>query len=268
MSSQSDLEASRSQERLQRLVEQILAENSDLRHRLGQMQDALDAQSRITSIHSGMNTLRSNSFRDPENRTSRSTDAHRNTMIAKRAQSRLLSATFESILEKSRVYKRNRDGECDMSFKHSDLRSHAWSYLTGYSLADISVLSVISMPITQRDITNSTYYSFGVVESHVDDTARSGRIDVDDSKRADEKPLKRPVFSLFPLISPAERSNDLQAHTDSSPDRSAQFSGTNSDVATFLQPVPKFSKGTRGYFTDHRDGYAPCKGCGYVSEDQ
>ena len=62
-----------------------------------------------------------------------------------------------------------------MSFKHSDLRSHAWSYLTGYSLADISVLSVISMPITQRDITNSTYYSFGVLESHVDDTARSGK---------------------------------------------------------------------------------------------
>ena len=65
---------------------------------------------------------------------------------------------FESILEQSWVYRRNERNECDCSFVSSVQRSHAWSVFSGYSLADISILSVIAMPLTLRELANARYY--------------------------------------------------------------------------------------------------------------
>ncbi|KAK3312912.1 hypothetical protein B0H66DRAFT_569177 [Apodospora peruviana] len=68
------------------------------------------------------------------------------------------SFAFENILQESWVYRRNERNECDASFVSSVQRSHAWSVFSGYSLADISILSVIAMPITLRDIANNRHY--------------------------------------------------------------------------------------------------------------
>jgi hypothetical protein len=45
--------------------------------------------------------------------------------------------------------------ECDRSYTSTTQLSQAWS---GHSLADISVLSVIAMPLTTLDIQNGSHY--------------------------------------------------------------------------------------------------------------
>jgi hypothetical protein len=56
---------------------------------------------------------------------------------------------FEAILDKSRVYLRTQSNPSDISLTSSAVRSHAWSLL---SLNDISVISVIRLPITADEI--------------------------------------------------------------------------------------------------------------------
>jgi hypothetical protein len=73
---------------------------------------------------------------------------------------------FEDDLKTSRVYNRAalRDS-CDYSFISSAVRTNAWSILSGLSLADISKISVLSLPIFLADITNNEHYSFGIANS-------------------------------------------------------------------------------------------------------
>ncbi|KAM0434495.1 hypothetical protein ACHAPT_003591 [Fusarium lateritium] len=73
-------------------------------------------------------------------------------------QSRMLRLPFEKILEQSWVYKRNQRNDCDCSFISSAERSHAWSVFSGFSLADVSILSVIAMPLTTVDLANGKHY--------------------------------------------------------------------------------------------------------------
>ena len=68
---------------------------------------------------------------------------------------------FESILEASRVYRKAHPNECDMSFRSSIARSRAWSSLSDLSLAQISIISVIALPVYPSDISNSEWYKFG-----------------------------------------------------------------------------------------------------------
>lgn len=59
---------------------------------------------------------------------------------------------FEAALEQSRVYLRVRSNECDVSFTSSVPRTNAWSMLSGLSLSDLSVVSVIALPISLEEI--------------------------------------------------------------------------------------------------------------------
>ncbi|KAI1283593.1 Pleckstrin homology domain-containing protein [Xylaria sp. FL0933] len=65
---------------------------------------------------------------------------------------------FESDLEASRVYRRAKRDTMDFSFRTSIARTHAWSIWSGCSLADVSVLSVIALPLDLEDVTNSHHY--------------------------------------------------------------------------------------------------------------
>jgi hypothetical protein len=60
--------------------------------------------------------------------------------------------SFEKLLESSRAYRRASHSECDVSFSSSNIRSHAWSALSGVSLADISIISVIALPLESDEI--------------------------------------------------------------------------------------------------------------------
>jgi hypothetical protein len=59
---------------------------------------------------------------------------------------------FETILNASRVYRRAEPNEADMSFRSSVVRSHAWTALSGDSLADISEVSVIALPLSSDEV--------------------------------------------------------------------------------------------------------------------
>ena len=69
--------------------------------------------------------------------------------------------TFEGTLEDSRVYKRVKRNDCDISFRSSVARSNAWSQLSGVSLAQVSAISVIALPILPTEIANSQFYTSG-----------------------------------------------------------------------------------------------------------
>lgn len=185
--SESDLEASQSRERLQMLVEQILADNDSLRRKMSLMQDAFDARSRFTiTADSETDTIRLRDHEDRDDATILPAPAQRSSTSRR---TRITSIAFERILENSRVYRRYHDGECDTSFIHSDQRSHAWSCFTGYSLADISVLSLISMPLTQIDIANGQHYEFILADEEYDsDTVPSSVMSsAADGEEASEK---------------------------------------------------------------------------------
>ena len=59
---------------------------------------------------------------------------------------------FEVILEQTRVYARAQSNDCDVSFTSSAIRTNAWSALSGLSLNDISVISVLALPISWEEV--------------------------------------------------------------------------------------------------------------------
>jgi serine/threonine protein kinase len=62
--------------------------------------------------------------------------------------------SFEGDLLRTRVYRGTEANDTDASFKTSIGRAHAWSIFSGLSLADISELSVIALPLFYEDLTN------------------------------------------------------------------------------------------------------------------
>ncbi|KAK4163354.1 hypothetical protein QBC43DRAFT_355099 [Cladorrhinum sp. PSN259] len=83
------------------------------------------------------------------------------------SQSALLTSSlprpFECHLELSRVYRRARNprNTMDFSFRSSIARTNTWSVFSGLSLGEISVLSVVALPIYPDDLRNSHHYDFG-----------------------------------------------------------------------------------------------------------
>ncbi|KAI1322871.1 Pleckstrin homology domain-containing protein [Xylariaceae sp. FL0255] len=77
---------------------------------------------------------------------------------------------FETDLETSRVYRRVQRDSMDFSFRSSIARTHAWSALSGPSLADVSTLSVIALPLDLEEVTNSQHYIDTSAPSQVSET--------------------------------------------------------------------------------------------------
>lgn len=74
-------------------------------------------------------------------------------------------SSFEIYLKTSRVYRRAKRHSMDYSFRSSIVRPGSWSVFSGLSLNDISVISVIALPITADDLTNPQHYVFEDHES-------------------------------------------------------------------------------------------------------
>ncbi|VUC25694.1 unnamed protein product [Clonostachys rosea] len=155
-----NIEAYENRERLQALVEAVINENQSLKSKLSLLEDRFDARSTFTrdpidhetdDVDTGSETATiregntADSFRDSNSPLS----------ISNR-----ISFAFEKILQQSWVYKRNEKNECDQSFitTTTDARSRTWSIFSGISMAHISILSVIAMPITLLDISYGHYY--------------------------------------------------------------------------------------------------------------
>lgn len=66
----------------------------------------------------------------------------------------------EQVLLSSRVYRNATRESCDYSFASSDFRSGAWSAYSGLTLANISIISVLALPLFIDDIHNHEHYTF------------------------------------------------------------------------------------------------------------
>ncbi|KAI0509384.1 P-loop containing nucleoside triphosphate hydrolase protein [Xylaria bambusicola] len=84
---------------------------------------------------------------------------------------------FEHELAQSWVYARVKRTECDISFTTQQV-SGLWSMLSGLSLGQISNISVIALPITLNDVSNSIWYkestrpNLALIEPHQLDAAK------------------------------------------------------------------------------------------------
>jgi len=121
------------------------------------IEDALDAQ---TIISRRMSIL-SLSASPSQNTSQQSTAESPATSISTDTSLAISKFDFEDDLESSRVYRRAVRETMDFSFRSSIARSHNWSVFSGLSLGDISIMSVIALPVYQDDITNAEHYDFG-----------------------------------------------------------------------------------------------------------
>ncbi|KAK4032307.1 hypothetical protein C8A01DRAFT_20607 [Parachaetomium inaequale] len=163
----SDLEAYLSQQKLQSLIEKVLAENTELRQKLAESLRICSPCAVATRHPEDENaTIRQRKNGNDDASTLRGVGRTYSIQSAISHFSNvgnfgggIIRFAFENILEQSRVYRRNANQvECDRSYTSTAQVSHAWSVFSGYSLADISVLSVIAMPLTTLDIENGNHY--------------------------------------------------------------------------------------------------------------
>jgi hypothetical protein len=71
----------------------------------------------------------------------------------------LFQHEFEETLSASWVYRRNQTRRESMSVRSSVIRQSAWSALSELSLAQISIISVIALPIQRSELFNGQWYA-------------------------------------------------------------------------------------------------------------
>ncbi|KAI0139022.1 P-loop containing nucleoside triphosphate hydrolase protein [Hypoxylon sp. NC0597] len=187
LQSESDIEARKSLEALQGNLQNMLEDNRDLQNQLrllgGTMGSSLrsmnsravessrsmlttideegDNESQVSTMrHSPMKINLNTEFGHTASPPS-ATSIHDKGGL--RARENLIDSTmdvrpFEHDLVQSLVYARVLSDECDVSFTTSQPKSAFWSLLSGRSLDQISNMSVIALPISIKDIWNSSWY--------------------------------------------------------------------------------------------------------------
>ncbi|XEV00927.1 hypothetical protein FSHL1_006214 [Fusarium sambucinum] len=154
LKSDSDRSATQHHEQLSSNINLLLESNHSLSRRLLNLEESLDAQ---TIASRRMSFL---SFTDvtPQNIGSEKSQPS----IAETDSTIDISKfDFEDDLEASRAYRRAQRDTMDFSFRSSVARSNSWSVFSGMSLGDISIMSVIALPVYQEDLTNAQHYDFG-----------------------------------------------------------------------------------------------------------
>ncbi|KAL2672810.1 hypothetical protein Neosp_013526 [[Neocosmospora] mangrovei] len=157
----SDRMATQHQEQLSVNINTLLESNHALSRRLMNLEDALDVQTIISKRMSlmsvsGTGPQSSSSVETQSNLTDTSTQP-----TSQGSDLDLSKFDFEDDLESSRVYRRAQRDTMDFSFRSSIAPSNIWSVFSGLSLGDISIMSVIALPVYQEDITNAENYDFG-----------------------------------------------------------------------------------------------------------
>jgi hypothetical protein len=160
--SESDLEAERSQQTLQNLVEKLLMSNQDLSLRLRSIEDKFESRSIMTACFRN-GTM--DELAEGESETGNEVPAEiiptlRFSILAQNTAEDSSRNDFQVDLGTSRVYKRTDLYESDVSFTSSVARTHAWSIFSGLSLSDVSMISAIALPLYLDEISNKQWYTF------------------------------------------------------------------------------------------------------------
>ena len=151
-SSDSDLKARQDADALQRHVEDDLKRDGDLAARLGTMQLPSDVdesilfnESRITPRDTpGLEATTPTGVTTPQPQDIPDIDVPDADID--------VQASLASILEKTRVYDRVKDRDVDALTSICTDRSRPWSILSGLSMAEISVVAVISLPLREPEL--------------------------------------------------------------------------------------------------------------------
>lgn len=157
MSSESDLEAQQGLQSLQSNFALLVQQHQDLLRRFEEHNHSLRPdKASLRFFDDDASTVR------PRTDVGRvSEDSNQAIPVAAPADSRQSCVglhletpirDFENTLNGTRVYRRAQADQCDVSFNESATRSHGWSALSDLSLTDVSVISVIALPITLDEI--------------------------------------------------------------------------------------------------------------------
>ncbi|KAK3985354.1 hypothetical protein QBC44DRAFT_384998 [Cladorrhinum sp. PSN332] len=269
----SEHQARLDQAKLGQQVEQLLAKNAELKRRLHKSQDSFDARS-IATAHPDDDGRTIRHLGD-DNATIRRpgvrrTDTVRSNMTTNIRNS-IFRFAFENILQGSRVYQNTAHlQESDRSFSSSVLGSDAWSVFTGYSLAKISVLSVIAMPISAADVANGQHYrDFSVSED------QPGQILTTDADMEDESTPRTSsddgisVKTIAPSGVPGNTAPNSQAPNLDTPLATEESATASTDTASSHASTNETSSDLKTwqrnsyykieYFEDEKDFL--CSGC-------
>lgn len=157
------MDAEHNRQVLNNLVCERLAKDRDMERRLEQVEQHLRLQSTASfmdnaSIRSDATTGSDNlTIRPPGPTSSISgpvSTASRDAVVCNDLPLR----EFEALLNTSRVYRRNENREENMSFRSSVIRLSAWSALSDMSLANISIIAVMSLPVQLQELSNGHWY--------------------------------------------------------------------------------------------------------------
>lgn len=170
-SSASMEEATTSIATLTDLVHRVLQRSQEMSSRLSSLEGLLQAQTEASS--------HSSNERDEEDDVS--------TIIPRRPMHETIMGTvdvenvrsvfdFDHDLHGSRVYVRALRRESLRSLR-SDSRSFGWSCLSGLSMADVSNISVVSLPICGAELTNSEHYNLTETCEHRASRSLSPQLD-------------------------------------------------------------------------------------------
>jgi hypothetical protein len=151
--SESDSEARVNAQTLITLTSSLLQSNRELSSRLAHLEDQLGTTlSRYTH--------RPGSLAPSDDTITRATILSRTERLNLLTDDTetIRSFEFEKDLEASWVYQKRTGNTTDASFCTSLVRSHAWTALTEISLSDISVISVVALPISLFELENASHY--------------------------------------------------------------------------------------------------------------
>jgi hypothetical protein len=139
----------------------VLESNREILRLLRNREDTCESQSILTECF--RNGSRNQLAKEDEGETATITA---NKWSSDASNDRNFDATafrfaFESELNASRVYKRTQICESDASFSTSVVRTQAWSIFSGLSLAEVSAISAVALPLYLPEIPNSQCYNLG-----------------------------------------------------------------------------------------------------------
>ncbi|KAF2678247.1 hypothetical protein K458DRAFT_491307 [Lentithecium fluviatile CBS 122367] len=157
----SDIAVIESQQKLESQIATLLCTNEILAQKVRELEDKFHAVS-LAPIGNGRS----------------------DRITSRTAQSGLLSTVpsldnlfsrlrLEEDLDDSRVYRRVKRVESRTSFSTSCFGSVAWSVFSGLSLADISIVAAIALPLYRCDIQNPDHYTFGEYQSEPQEVVNS-----------------------------------------------------------------------------------------------
>ncbi|KAF1843551.1 uncharacterized protein K460DRAFT_407893 [Cucurbitaria berberidis CBS 394.84] len=153
---ESDLEAHRSRELLSSITSDILKSNLELSRRIAYLEECFDT-SKSMRVYRPVGFTQTGGL--PQNAAIERLQ-ETNTRLSLGSLGAAQNFQFESDLKSSRVYRKAKRHTADYSFRSSIALSHAWSSMSDISLSDISVVSVVALPITLDDVGDLGHYTF------------------------------------------------------------------------------------------------------------